>query len=152
MSPAKVCREGGGCSCWYQSLWRNSPPQAQTITPPARVIDRQHSLLGQTRYKIQHTKRLFFNIFNESFATLLSRHRISVRTGEQFFYMYVKLYCFPKDGSCSHPSQQEPQMLRQRIQSCGLSKRRYKSLCIFLSLTLGICFCRCLYHHTVYNW
>lgn len=65
------------------------PSTGRDQQPPARATGSQHPLLGKC-------KSLFFNIFNESSMTVLSSHRISVRTAEQWFYTYVKLQSFPQ--------------------------------------------------------
>lgn len=76
----------------------------------ARAAGNRHTLPGKGAKKT-HRPSLFLSVFNKSFVTL-SSHMTSVRTGEQLFYMYLKLHSFHKDGS-SYPSQQEPQMLIQ---------------------------------------
>lgn len=83
VSGAKVCREGGVCFCWYQALGWNSPLQAEA----------SHLLQAQLAASIHFSSILkefsFFspNMFNESSMILTSSHRISVRTGEQWFYI-----------------------------------------------------------------
>jgi len=62
VSSAKGCSKGGVWSCWYQVLGRNSPPQAQTGTPPARATDVQHPLLGK-RTTESRILRVFYAIY-----------------------------------------------------------------------------------------
>lgn len=117
------------------------PSTGRDQQPPARATGSQHPLLQQTKALFSSILIISF-FFNESPMILTSSHRISARTGEQWFYM-------PGGSCCCSCGQQEPQVLQQQMQSCILLKKRYKCLSLFLAFTSGNCFCRCLYYHTV---